>query len=99
MRRAIVRSRSARKEGLVGARGARWGVANSRAVEVEGLFAEEPVEGLAVAERMSSMRCRRSRVKGREVYESRGWIKGGRVAGMVCGRACCRLVSVMWLAH
>ena len=87
MRRAIVRSRSARKEGLVGARGARWVVANSRAVEIEGLFAEEPVEGLEVAERMSSMSCRRSREKCRDVSVSRSCIKGAWLAGMVCGRA------------
>jgi hypothetical protein len=76
MRRAIVRSRSARKEGLVGARGARWVVANSRAVEIEGLFAEEPEEGLEVAERMSSMSCRRSREKCRDVSVSRSCMQG-----------------------
>lgn len=80
MRRAIVRSRSARKEGLVGARGARWVVANSRAVEIEGLFAEEPLEGLDVAERMSSMSCRRRREKCRGVSVSRSCMRKGLVS-------------------
>ena len=63
-----MRSRSARKEGLVGARGARCVVANSRAVDIEteGLVVEEEemvVVWLVVAERMSSMSWRRRREK------------------------------------
>jgi hypothetical protein len=65
-----VRSRSARKEGSVGARGARCVVANSRAVVIEGLPAAEDV-GLEVAERMSSMSWRRRREKCRDVSVSR----------------------------
>jgi hypothetical protein len=65
-----VRSRSARKEGSVGARGARCVVANSRAVEMEGLLDEEEA-GLEVAERMSSMSWRRRREKWRDLLVSR----------------------------
>jgi hypothetical protein len=65
-----VRSRSARKEGLVGARGARCVVANSRAVDIDGLPPAEEV-GFEVAERMSSMSWRRRREKWRDVSVSR----------------------------
>jgi hypothetical protein len=76
MRRAIVRSRSARKDGLVGARGARCVVANSRAVDIEGLVAEEEaVEEVEVAERISSMSWRRRREKWRDVSVSRSWMR------------------------
>lgn len=73
-----MRSRSARKEALVGARGARCVVANSRAVEIEGLLVEEEEEALVeleVAERMSSMSCRRRREKWRDGSVSRSWMQ------------------------
>lgn len=71
-----MRSRSARKEGLVGARGARCVVANSRAVEIEALFVDEEevlVGFWEVAARMSSMSWRRRREKCRDVSVSRSW--------------------------
>jgi hypothetical protein len=75
MRRAMVRSRSARKEGLVGARGARWVAANSRAAEIEGLFVvgeeELLVGGWEVAERISSISWRRRREKWSDAFVSR----------------------------
>lgn len=78
MRRAIVRSRSARKEELVGARGARCVVANSRAVEIEGLFVVDEEELLVafceVAERISSISWRRRREKWRDASVSRSWL-------------------------
>ena len=70
-----MRSRSARKDGLVGARGARCVVANSRAVEIDGLDAEEEdVLWLEVAARMSSMSWRRRSAKCRDASVSRSCI-------------------------
>ena len=70
-----MRSRSARKEGFVGARGARCVVANSRAVDIDGLAAEElEFVEVVVAARMSSMSWRRRREKWRDVSVSRSWM-------------------------
>ena len=69
-----MRSRSARKFGFVGARGARWVVANWRAVEMSGEFVMFPFV-FDVQARISSMSCRRSKEKWREssVSSSYGW--------------------------
>lgn len=64
-----MRSRSARKVGLVGARGARWVVANWRAVEISGEFAFP--FGLDVQARISSMSCKRRSEKCRVLSVSR----------------------------
>ena len=56
MSNAIVRSRSSRNSGLVGARGARCVVANVRAGVISPSW-------VAVALRMSSINCRRRRAK------------------------------------
>ena len=53
---AIVRSRSSRKAGFPGARGAKWVVANSRAGKMS-------PSGLVVHLRINSMSCKRKREK------------------------------------
>ena len=64
MRRAIVRSRSSKNSGFVGARGARWVVAKVSA----GVMSPS---GAAVALRMSSISCRRNNAKCRAESWSR----------------------------
>lgn len=64
-----MRSRSARKVGLVGARGARWVVANWRAVEMSGEFAFP--FGLDVQARINSISCKRRSEKCRDSSVSR----------------------------
>ena len=66
-----MRSRSVRKAGSVGARGARCVVAKARAVEMEGLDAVGV--GVSVAVRISSISWRRRREKWREASVSRSW--------------------------
>lgn len=75
-----MRSRSARKDGLVGANGARWVVAKERAAEISGFGcvvvedeAEVDVEVEMEVARISSISWRRSREKWREVSVSRSW--------------------------
>ena len=67
-----MRSRSVRKAGSVGARGARCVVAKARAVVMVGVdWVLEGGERVAV--RISSMSCRRRREKWREASVSRSW--------------------------
>ena len=72
----------------MGARGARCVVANSRAVDIEELAAEElEFAGPEVAARMSSMSWRRRREKWRDVSVSRSCTRDA-VSCVVCHRLC-----------
>lgn len=62
-------SRSERKAGSVGARGARCVEANSRAGVMSAV-------GSAEEARINSISCSRSKEKCREVFSSRSWVGG-----------------------
>lgn len=73
MRRAIVRSRSSRKSGFVGARGASCEEAKVRAGVMSAF-------GVAMHLRISSMSWSRRRAKWREGSRSRIWIFGTMIS-------------------